>query len=128
VANATGSVTSPLRTACAPTPNPDSAVCHLRGAVRLAPLNVLLTDWWWFREIGYGIVFTRELTTRLLLFLAAGGLTAGVLYLNLRVAQRGLVPYPVVLRFKEAAPRADMTGSGAARPSHTHPPCLPPPP
>ena len=60
--------------------------------------TALLTDWWWFREIGYQIVFTRELTTRVLLFLAAGGLTAGVLYLNLRAAQRGLVPDPVVLQ------------------------------
>jgi uncharacterized membrane protein (UPF0182 family) len=74
-------------------------------------LNDLLTDWWWFREIGYQIVFTRELSTRLLLFLAAGGLTAGVLYLNLRVAQRGLVPYPVVLRFGPAAPRLDITAA-----------------
>ena len=34
--------------------------------------STLLTDWWWFGEIGYRIVFTRELTTRVLLFLAAG--------------------------------------------------------
>ena len=61
--------------------------------------TALLTDWWWFREIGYQIVFTRELTARVLLFLAAGGLTFGVLYLNLRAAQRGLVPDPVVLQF-----------------------------
>jgi uncharacterized membrane protein (UPF0182 family) len=61
-------------------------------------LNVLLTDWWWFREIGYQVVLIREVTIRLLLFLAASGLTAGVLYLNLRAAQRGLVPDPVVLQ------------------------------
>ncbi len=60
--------------------------------------SALLTDWWWFREIGYQVVFTQELTTRVLLFLAAGGLTAGVLYLNLRVAQRGLVPDPIVVQ------------------------------
>jgi uncharacterized membrane protein (UPF0182 family) len=69
----------------------------------------LLTDWWWFKEIGYQVVFTRELVTRLLLFLGAGGLTFGSLYLNLRLAQRGLVPYPVVLRFVQNAPRVDMT-------------------
>ena len=28
--------------------------------------TTLLTDWWWFREIGYQVVFTREVTTRLL--------------------------------------------------------------
>jgi len=33
----------------------------------------LLADWWWFREIGYQIVFTRTLTTRVILFLAGGG-------------------------------------------------------
>jgi hypothetical protein len=69
----------------------------------------LLTDWWWFQEIGYQVVFTRELVTRVLLFLVAGGLTFGLLYLNLRVGQRGLVPYPVVLRFVQSAPRVDMT-------------------
>jgi uncharacterized membrane protein (UPF0182 family) len=73
--------------------------------------SVLLTDWWWFREIGYEIVFTRELTTRVLLFLAAGGLTAGVLYLNLRAAQRGLVPDPIVLQFGPSAPRVDISAA-----------------
>src|SRR5918996_4499094 len=71
----------------------------------------LLTDWWWFREIGYDIVFTRELTTRVLLFLAAGGLTAGVLYLNLRTAQRGLVPDPVVLQFGPGTRRVDISAA-----------------
>ncbi|MGH8575240.1 MAG: UPF0182 family protein, partial [Gammaproteobacteria bacterium] len=73
--------------------------------------TTLLTDWWWFREIGYQRIYTRELTTRLLLFLAAGGLTAGVLYLNLRAAQRGLVPDPVVLRLGQSAPRVNLTGA-----------------
>ncbi len=77
------------------------------GAVFLFPaFSALLTDWWWFREIGYQVVFTRELTTRVLLFLAAGGLTAGVLYLNLRAAQRGLVPNPVVLQLGAAGAAA----------------------
>ncbi|MGH7578835.1 MAG: UPF0182 family protein, partial [Gemmatimonadales bacterium] len=71
----------------------------------------LLTDWWWFREIGYEVVFTRELTTRVLLFLAAGGLTAGVLYLNLRAAQRGLVPDPVVLQFGPGTRRVDLSAA-----------------
>ncbi|HEU5169510.1 MAG TPA: UPF0182 family protein [Gemmatimonadales bacterium] len=72
-------------------------------------LTGLLTDWWWFREIGYEIVFTRTLTTRVLLFLAAGGLAAGMLYLNLRVAQRGLVPNPVLLQLAPSAPRLNIT-------------------
>jgi uncharacterized membrane protein (UPF0182 family) len=71
--------------------------------------STLLTDWWWFREIGYQIVFTRTLVTRALLFLSVGGLTAGVLYLNLRIAQRGLVANPILLQLAESAPRLNIT-------------------
>jgi uncharacterized protein len=70
-----------------------------------------LIDWWWFQEIGYQVVFLRELTTRVLLFLAAGGLAAAALFLNLRVAQRGLVPYPLVLQLGQSAPRVDITAT-----------------
>jgi uncharacterized protein len=69
----------------------------------------LLVDWWWFREIGYQIVFTRELLTRVLLFLVVGGLTFGAFYLNLRTAQRGLVPDPVVFRIGQRVPTVDLT-------------------
>jgi uncharacterized membrane protein (UPF0182 family) len=72
------------------------------------PLLGILVDWWWFQEIGYQIVFTRELVTRVLLFLIVGGLVAGALYLNLWIAQRGLVPYPVVLRFAQGPRRVDI--------------------
>ena len=71
-------------------------------------LSGFLTDWWWFQEIGYQVVFTRELATRLLLFLAAGGPTAGVLYLNLAVAQRGIVPHPIVLQLGEGVPNVNL--------------------
>jgi hypothetical protein len=53
-------------------------------------LIALVTDWWWFQEIGYQVVFSRTLMTRVLLFFLAGGLAAGLLYFNLRIAQRGL--------------------------------------
>jgi uncharacterized membrane protein (UPF0182 family) len=69
----------------------------------------LLVDWWWFQEIGYQVVFTRELVTRVLLFLVVGGLTFGVFYLNLRTAQRGLVPDPIVFRIGQSVPRVDLT-------------------
>src|SRR5439155_20947497 len=67
-------------------------------------LSGFLTDWWWFKEIGYQVVFTREIVTRALLFLAAGGLTFGVIYGNLRLAQRGVVPNRFVLQLAESAP------------------------
>src|SRR5262245_3151148 len=70
--------------------------------------STLLTDWWWFKEIGYQVVFTRTLITKALLFLAGGGLGFGVLYLNLRIAQRG-VANPILLQLAESAPRLNVT-------------------
>jgi uncharacterized membrane protein (UPF0182 family) len=79
------------------------------GTVLFPALIGLLTDWWWFQEIGYQVVFARPLVTGTFLFLAIGGLTFIALYFNLRYAQRGLVPYPVVLRFAENQPKVDLT-------------------
>jgi uncharacterized protein len=72
----------------------------------------LLVDWWWFQEIGYQVVFTRELLTQVLLFLIGGGLAFGVLYFNVRTAQRG-VPEAIVLRLGQTSrgPRVDITGA-----------------
>src|SRR3954449_890851 len=85
------------------------AVVAFLAAILFPALIGLLTDWWWFQEIGYQSVFSRPLLTSLLLFFAIGGITFGVLYGNLRLAQRGLVPYPVVLRFAQNQPRVDLT-------------------
>ncbi|MGH7592835.1 MAG: UPF0182 family protein [Gemmatimonadales bacterium] len=57
-------------------------------------LVTLVTDWWWFREIGYQVVYLREIETRTLLLVLVGGLASGFLYFNLRMAQRGLAPVP----------------------------------
>ncbi|MEP6475400.1 MAG: UPF0182 family protein [Gemmatimonadota bacterium] len=67
-----------------------------------------LTDWWWFREIGYSVVFTRQVGTQFLLFLAAGSITAGVIYLNLWIAQRGLILNPIVFTLGAAAPQVNI--------------------
>jgi uncharacterized protein len=74
-------------------------------------LSGFLTDWWWFKEIGYQVVFARQLVSEALLFVLAGGLTFGVLYGNLRLAQRGLVPNPIVLQLGESAPPFNVTAS-----------------
>ncbi|MEO8449656.1 MAG: UPF0182 family protein [Gemmatimonadota bacterium] len=71
-------------------------------------LSGFLTDWWWFREVGYEIVFVREASTRSILFVAAGTLTAVVLYFNLRTAQQGLVPNPIVLQLGESVPNLNI--------------------
>ena len=86
------------------------AIVAFLAAILFPALIGLLTDWWWFQEIGYQAVFSRPLLTGLLLFVGVGGITFGVLYGNLRLAQRGLVPYPVVLRFAQNQPRVDLTG------------------
>jgi uncharacterized protein len=75
----------------------------------LPTLLGLLTDWWWYREVGYQVVFTRQILTQLLLFLVAGGLTSGILYGNLRLAQRGIVPHPVMVQVGPELPNLDVT-------------------
>jgi uncharacterized protein len=70
--------------------------------------STLLTDWWWYREVGYQVVFTRSLTTQTLLFLGVGGLTFGILYLNARIAQRGLAATQLLLQVAESAPRLNL--------------------
>ncbi|HLV27345.1 MAG TPA: UPF0182 family protein [Gemmatimonadales bacterium] len=70
----------------------------------------LVTDWIWFREAGYGVVFTRELTARWGFGAVAFAIAFGVLYGSLRFAQRGIVLDPVVVRLDQFAPRGDLTG------------------
>ena len=43
----------------------------------------VLTDWWWFREIGYQVVFTKRLSTEGWLFLIGAVVTFVVLWANL---------------------------------------------
>jgi uncharacterized membrane protein (UPF0182 family) len=71
-------------------------------------LSRFLTEWWWFREIGFSVVFTRELVTRGVLFLAAATFITLALYINLRTAQRGLVPHPILLKVGEALPEVNV--------------------
>ncbi len=74
----------------------------------LPALSRLITEWWWFREVGYQVVFTNELVTRFGLFLGGGLITTGVLYLNLRAAQRGMVTHPALRRVGEALPNVNV--------------------
>lgn len=74
----------------------------------LPALSRLITEWWWFQEVGYPVVFTNELVTRFGLFLGGGLITAGVLYLNLRAAQRGMVTHPALRRVGEALPNVNV--------------------
>lgn len=84
-------------------------IALLAAVLLLLPaLTRLIAEWWWFQELGYQVLFTKELTTRIAMFCGAGVLTAGVLYLNLRAAQRGMVTQPVLRRIGEALPRTNL--------------------
>ncbi len=74
----------------------------------LVPIAVgLLVDLWWFREIGFEVLFTRAWVSRILVFLAVAAVVGGVIYLNLAFAQRGVVPDSVGLRLH--TPQGDLT-------------------
>jgi uncharacterized membrane protein (UPF0182 family) len=74
-------------------------------------ISRLLADWWWFQEVGFQAVFLRPIAYRALLFLVAGGLGFLVLYVNLRAAQRGLVPNPVVLALGPGLPSFNLNAA-----------------
>lgn len=68
-----------------------------------------LVDLWWFREIGFQVVFLKELLARVLLFVVAGVVAFGALFLTLRIAQRGVVPDPVLIHVGDSAPPLDVS-------------------
>ncbi len=84
-------------------------VAAVLALILLPNLIRLSTDWYWFAEIGYLAVFRTELLLKLGLFFGAGAATFALLFYNLRLAQRGLVPDPVVVRLSPAAPHIDVT-------------------
>jgi len=89
------------------------------GVVVLAVLFVLIlvlpvlirlaAEWPWFGALGYQRVFATRLVAQVLLSGVIGGVAFAFLYANLRVAQRGLVPNPLVLAFSAGAPPVDVT-------------------
>lgn len=50
----------------------------------------LYTDWLWFLEVGHEQVFLRTLNTRILLGVVTFAFVFGVLFVNIRIAQREL--------------------------------------
>lgn len=83
-------------------------------ALILIPLSTnLLVDFWWFREIGFEVLFTKTLSTRLLLFGGAAVAVGGLVYFNLMMAQRGIVPDTVQVQIGNApgAPSVDVASA-----------------
>src|SRR5438045_2268988 len=75
----------------------------------ISPLIQLLAEWPWFSALGYERVFATRLIASLLLGIVAGGAAFAFLYANLRFAQRGIVPNPVVIQANAQTPAVDVT-------------------
>src|SRR3989440_3100596 len=69
----------------------------------------LAAEWLWFQALGYERVFTTRLVAEAVLGVGVGGVVFAFLYVNLRIAQRGLVPNPVVVQFSSGATAVDVT-------------------
>ena len=61
----------------------------------------LLTDWYWFQEIGFSNIFITILITKIFLGLAVGILSFAVIYVNLWLAKRLVVSRPLIVRLPE---------------------------
>jgi len=70
-----------------------------------------VVDLWWFREVGYDVVFLRTLLTKVLLFASGFVLATLMLYLNLGLALRGVVPEPILMQRGEVVQTVDVTGA-----------------
>ena len=69
----------------------------------------LAAEWLWFQAVGYERVFTTRLVAEAVLGVGVGGLVFVFLYVNLRIAQRGLVPNPLVVQVSSAGAAVDVT-------------------
>jgi hypothetical protein len=70
----------------------------------------LAAEWPWFQALGYQRVFTTRLVAEAVLGGGVGGLVFAFLYANLRIAQRGVVPNPLLVQFRSGAAAVDVTG------------------
>src|SRR5213592_2393705 len=75
----------------------------------LSNLVPLAAEWLWFQALGYERVFTTRLAAEAVLGVGVGGLVFAFLYVNLRIAQRGLVPNPLVVQLSSGAAAVDVT-------------------
>src|SRR5947209_10397638 len=75
----------------------------------LSNLVQLAAEWLWFQALGYQRVFTTRLVAEVVLGVGVGGVVFAFLYANLRIAQRGVVPNPLVVQFSPGAAAVDMT-------------------
>src|SRR6266516_7167964 len=63
----------------------------------------LAAEWLWFQALGYERVFTTRLVAEAVLGVGVGGLVFAFVYVTLRMAPPGLVPYPRVVPVSSGA-------------------------
>lgn len=79
-------------------------------AVTGLPALIRLTaDWYWYQSLGFETVFLTTLGTKLVLGLVVGLVAFAFFFVNLRVAQRGMVPDPLVVRLSDRQPGIELT-------------------
>jgi len=70
----------------------------------------LLVDWWWFKEVGFEVVFQREVAIKAALFGGVALVAALIVYLNLAIAQRGAVADPIVFELGRSTKTLELAG------------------
>lgn len=68
----------------------------------------LITDWFWFQEIGFENIFTTILGTKIILGLVVGLITFGLIYLNLKIASRFTKDKPIWITLERRASPIDI--------------------
>jgi uncharacterized membrane protein (UPF0182 family) len=86
-----------------------AVVAILLLAVGFPTFVRLATDWYWFQAVGFETVFLKTISTKVVLGFGVGLFAFAFLYVNLRFAQRGLVPKPVMVSLNPKAPTVDVT-------------------
>ncbi len=63
------------------------------GVVFFSNIISLVTDWWWFSEVGFTEVFTKSLVAKVSLGLTVGVFAAAFLLTNFLIAVRSKIPW-----------------------------------
>src|SRR3989344_3984047 len=53
----------------------------------------LITDWWWYQEVGFTEIFIKSLSAKIIVGFSAGLLAAAFLLTNLSFAIRSKIPW-----------------------------------
>lgn len=78
-------------------------------AIAWPTISITLSDWWWFKEVGYQVVFTKEIIARVALFLVVGGIATVVIFGNLLQVRRGLFPVPFAVQLGPTMPPINLS-------------------